>query len=403
MIDYLDKLKRALLKKITIFFIIFFIISALFLFIPLRENGLHSLLIYESVYCLIYTMAYFFFRFMLCRIGDKTLRSQEIISRSISKNTPTIINNISHELRTPLNAIMGFAESLYDTEENLERKEALLAVKDNSDRLFSMANKLIDFFSIETGEYYIDYEYMRNEFLLENLKNIFDTEIEKKGLKLNIINEIPGHLGILTDFNALFEILEMLIENAVKFTEKGSVTIRSTYNNRTLFYSISDTGTGVPEDKKKIIFELYRQGNSEMDRNYEGQGLGLTIAEKLTEMLGGTLSLRDNCDHGTCFEVRIKADSREITTDSEKDYTFIIPIDLNGDEQIIMARSADKLTEYIKVFNSAKIRLLAEELGAVSEKFKILAERLISTADTYNELEFSQIVEKMKKGATDED
>jgi len=401
MIDYLSEIKRALLKKLFIFFVIFYLTTALFLFLILKTYSPGFIFKYELVYLIISLISFAVLRSLLGKFMRDKFGSQEPISRSIFKNTRTIINNISHELRTPLNAIMGFSASLYETEENPEKKQALFAIKENSDRLFSMAKKLIDFSSIETGQYILENEYIHNESLLTNLENKFSDEAKLKGLALHIINEIPDDLGIFIDFNALFEILEMLVENAIKFTDRGSVTVKSFFEKGILNYVISDTGSGVPDSKKELIFQLYRQGNSELDREYDGLGLGLTIAEKLTHMLGGTIHLTDNNDHGTCFNIQIKTEFRKRTYDEKKDSETSLPIDLNVSDKVIIGTYAEKMAEHIKVFDPVKIRQIAEDLVAENQNFKDLSDRIIRIADTYNESEFSLIIEEMKKGTVD--
>ena len=142
---YLDKIKKEFLRRFTLYFLVFFIGTFLYLFFTLRNVQTSIVLLYGTGYLTLNILYYLIFRTLFNRYFNQKLGSQEIISRSIFKNTRMVINNISHELRTPLNAILGFASNLYETETDEEKKIALEAIRNNSERLFSMAQKLIDF------------------------------------------------------------------------------------------------------------------------------------------------------------------------------------------------------------------------------------------------------------------
>lgn len=400
---YLDNFKKDFMRRYTVSFLIFFIVTVLFLFFALRNVEARIVVLCGMGYSTLNILFYFIFRKLFIKYFNQNLGSQEIIFRSIFKKTRMVINNISHELRTPLNAILGFAANLYETETDKDKKKALEAIRNNSERLFSMAQKLIDFSSIETGQYKLEKEYISNDSLLKNLENKFIREIEKKQLKINVINNISCHLLFFTDNNALFEILEMLIENAIKFTDEGSVTIESAYEDGFLKYSVCDTGRGIPADKKEQVFHLYMQGNSDLDREFEGLGLGLTIAAKLTELLGGSISLRDNSGGGSCFKIRIKCPFRESVQREDRGFNTFIPQNLTTEEKGIIRESAAELSEYIKVFDPGRIRTAAGKLGERSDRYRVLADKIIKAADTFDEAAFSRIVQEMLEGGENED
>jgi len=331
------------------------------------------------------------------------LRRKKKNSRSILQNTRIVINNISHEIRTPLNAIMGFAETLYENETDKDKKEALLAIKDNGDRLFSLAIKLIDFSSIETGQFEIKKEYFSSDSLLMVLKNKYKNQIQKKKLLFEVNNSIPENYRIYSDYGVVFEILEMLLENALKFTDSGSIIIETSYERGALICQICDTGCGVPDSKKEMIFQLYKQGNSDLNREYEGLGLGLTIAQKLTELLGGSLIMKDNENRGSCFIVNIKMPYIINEQNSGRGTSQLIPDNLSDEKKKEFKQVVYGLSDCIKVFNADKIKIICAELRKISDDFEDLSDRIKKTADTYNEAEFSQILEEMLKGIEDEE
>lgn len=402
MFEYLKLLKKELIRKISLLIVFFTLLVSVFLLFVMRNLSLQRIIVYFLIYLLINGLFYLCLNRLLKRMVNQREITRENISKSLFNNTRNIINNYSHELRTPLNAIMGFSADLYESELNSERKEALKAISENSKRLFIMAKKLIDFSSIETGQYKIVREYMKNDLLLSNLEDKFLSAIENKGLTLSIANEVPSNYSLFTDYNALFEVLEMIVENAVKFSEKGVVAITSRFENGSLNYVVCDTGPGVPDDKKEQIFELYRQVTSDLDREYEGLGLGLTIAEKLTELLGGSISLIDNHPHGSCFQVSIPTEIRETDGEFQNPYVELLPNNFKDGDRVYLRGKLEKLAEFTIVFNPGRIRILAEELATEHKKYKNLADRIIKAADTYDEAEFLQIIEAMIKGTADE-
>jgi signal transduction histidine kinase len=334
---------------------------------------------------------------------EASFNSQDQISLSVFKKTRMIINNVSHEIRTPLNAIMGFADNLYETEKDEQKKRSLLAIKTNSDRLFAIARKLIDFSSIETGQFPLVRDYIHIQTLLLDLENKYRNQIEQKSLELKIINRIPANHSLFCDYNVSFEILEMLLENAIKFTQKGTITLETSYEKNQIIYSLSDTGCGIAHELKDSIFHSYRQGNSEMDREYEGLGLGLTIAEKLTHLAGGSIVLDDDYKMGARFIVTIKADSiideHQVSFNSQEIIPEKIPLEFRN----VYINAVKGLSENIKVFNPGQIRKISGELSRTSDLFSVLSRTLMKMADTYNETDFSILVGELLKGIKDED
>lgn len=403
MIEYLAKIKNTLIRKISLV-ILFYILLIAFLFLTagLRFLSTEEILLFVSLFILMSVIFFFLLRTVISKCLIDNFSNQENISRSLFKNTRNVINNISHELRTPLNAILGFSVNLYETEKNDERKKELLAIKENSERLFSMAKKLIDFSTLETGQYVLEKVYVKNELILSNLENKFAGITKDKGLAFEVNNTLPEDFEFFSDYNALFEIIEMLVENAIKFTEEGLISVNSYYEEGILNYIICDTGPGVPEDKKKLVFQLYQQGNSNLDREYEGLGLGLTIAEKLTQMLGGTIVLVDNGNKGSCFHIKFKIEPGKSKKEQNKKRIDFIPNHLSSEEMKSLRIAADNLSSCITVFNPAKIKLIAEEMVMENKKYSILSDRIINIADTFNEMEFRLIVEEIRKAASDE-
>jgi PAS domain S-box-containing protein len=218
---------------------------------------------------------------------------------------------MSHEIRTPMNAIMGLTDILLDSPITHEQKECIDAIKLSSDNLLSIINDILDFSKLESGKVSV-------EAIPFNPKEIIDAVLftlrfpaTKKGITLNFReeeNKLPEF--IIGDSVRLRQIILNLLSNALKFTEKGSVTIKSRVieeddANCKVQFEISDTGIGIPEDRISTIFESFTQASNETTRKYGGTGLGLTIVKQLTELQGGTVSVKSKLDEGSTFYVTI--------------------------------------------------------------------------------------------------
>ena len=403
MIEYLQKIKKDLSMIFLIYHLIISVSAALIIFFILKDKAPIIILNFEAIFIMLSVLVYFSISIIFKRYIEQKLSSQESISSSLFKNSKIIINNVSHEIRTPLNAIMGFTDSLYEIEKDKEKLESLLAIKNNSERLFAVAKKLIDFSTIETGQYTIEREYFDNGSLLMNLENKYSWQINQKKLDLGILNKVPGTYRIFSDYNIVFVILEMLLENAIKFTEKGYIRISSSIQNGKIIYDLCDSGCGVPDDKKGLIFQLFMQGNSDMDRVYEGIGLGLTIADKLAYILGGSIQYMDNDKRGSCFKVILHETFREVETIKTSPSINYISDNLTDSDKEYLQIAAKALSEYVKVFNREEILKISENLKEKNGKFDDICNKLIMAADTYNESEFSKIVGEMLKVIHNED
>ncbi|MDA3810435.1 MAG: hypothetical protein PF518_08920, partial [Spirochaetaceae bacterium] len=191
MIDFLAKIKKNISLLLAVYHVVISVLAAAFLFYVMRSSLIHYILFAELILLIFSVLFYKIGKYFTIKNLIYTTSSLEAISKSILKNTRMVINNISHEIRTPLNAIMGFTDSLYENEEDQIKKESLYAIKNNSDRLFSITKKLIDFSSIETGEFPIERQYFSVHSLLVNLENKYKESLLHESLQLNIINQIP--------------------------------------------------------------------------------------------------------------------------------------------------------------------------------------------------------------------
>ena len=235
-----------------------------------------------------------------------------------SNNLKTaFLNNISHEIRTPFNGILGFL-SLFQND-NLtkeEHTEYIQIINESSARLMNTINEIVEISQIQTGQVRIVKSMIHINKFCNELNAHFYLEAKNKGLSCSLHNNLPDKTeSITTDKVKLFAILSNLISNAIKFTKEGTITVELHQRANSIVFSVLDTGIGIPKDKQLMIFERFNQAEFSNTRNYEGPGLGLTIAKAYVELLGGKIWVDSEPGQGSVFYFTIphNAPKDEIT------------------------------------------------------------------------------------------
>ncbi|MEI7672920.1 MAG: ATP-binding protein, partial [Deltaproteobacteria bacterium] len=240
-----------------------------------------------------------------------------------NKYKSEFLANMSHELRTPLNSLMILSSLLMaNKDKNLTAKQLEFSRTINSAGadLLRLINDILDLAKIEAGKIELNIEDIELSRMMTDIKTRFEPLTQKKGLelKLQIDEQVPGMIS--SDYQFLGQILGNLLSNAIKFTEKGSIVL--TFSKPALedlrvigapiedvdgyiACSVADTGMGIPEDKRQLVFEAFQQADGTVRRKFGGTGLGLSISRELSRLLGGGIRLESEPGKGSKFTILI--------------------------------------------------------------------------------------------------
>ncbi len=238
-------------------------------------------------------------------------------AESSDKLKTAFLANMSHEIRTPMNAILGFSDLLKNDLHPEKKNQYLSIIQGKGKLLLQLINDIVDIAKIESDQM----EIVRHPFDFEKLMNdvqiVFSQRIKtlNKPVTIKIEKKDINHL-LVSDEIRVKQILYNLVDNAVKYTDSGEIIIAYAIIQDWLEINISDTGVGIPEDKLQTVFNRFERVNISHTKPKEGTGLGLSISKKLTELLGGQLSVKSELGKGSTFTFRIpfeKTDSNKIT------------------------------------------------------------------------------------------
>jgi PAS domain S-box-containing protein len=300
------------------------------------------------------------------------LANQELAHSNHLKDQ--FLANMSHELKTPLNAILGISEGLqkglFETISE-EQKQVIKIIYTSAQHLLVLINEILDLAKIQAGKMNLNLTQVNLQSLCNSSLNLVREQASRKKIQLEVqFNTSFSTLNV--DELRVRQILVNLLSNAVKFTpEEGKVTLSVTEDSLQgqIIFTVSDTGIGIPPENIKRLFEPFVQLDSELNRNYSGTGLGLSLVRHLSELHGGSVSVESEVDQGSRFSVRLPyTDTRLMSRQVDRSFSFHQLTDVSSSPLVLLINSNRAYLDTTASYLEAS----GYEVSSVSKKHQLL-------------------------------
>ncbi|MCB1201029.1 MAG: response regulator [Leptospiraceae bacterium] len=254
--------------------------------------------------------------FIMLDVSDRKRHEEKLsealnLAEEAAKEKAKFVSVMSHEIRTPLNSIIGNSYLLQEDLLSDEQKESVKLLRYSSEHLLSLVNDVLDFSKIEAGKLELEHRSFSLVEMIQRVAGSFRLQAQKKNIEIQFNTNESENCQLFGDEVRTRQIVSNLLSNAVKFTIEGEILISLKYHETAekdmvlVTISVSDTGIGIPAEKLESIFESFKQGGSETNRQFGGTGLGLAISRKLADLMNGSLTVKSVEGEGSQFTVEL--------------------------------------------------------------------------------------------------
>ncbi|RZJ70273.1 ATP-binding protein [Flavobacterium sp.] len=290
-------------------------------------------------------------------------------NENLLRSKTMLMATVTHDIQTPLGSVIGFTDLLQSTDPSLRQKQYIENIKHSSQYIVKLVNDLVDFSKLENNKISIEHVSFNFRDLIENTCRPLEPNATNKHIELNwdISEELDDNY--ISDPYRIRQVLTNLISNAIKFTQQGSVQVTAAIDATFIVVSVIDTGIGIAEDQQQQVFDEFTQAHAGIEKKFGGTGLGLTIAKRMLQLLGGDISLESREGQGSIFTIRVPKEKSEVKSPSfakeQRDYetNFLI-----GKKILIVDDDAMQLTLMKEIFANYPVEVAVEsDSGKVEE------------------------------------
>lgn len=352
-----------------------------------------NIYVFHDVITFFCYIGFFFFQSLIMSFRfSKQLEQSVDKANEAVKAKSEFLATMSHEIRTPMNGVIGMTSLLADTKLTAEQKSFVETIRISGDNLITIINDILDFSKIESGKMELEKQPFEIEAALESVCDLFSLKAFEKGLGLrcNIDNDIP--IIAVGDVTRIKQVILNLVNNAIKFTHNGEVLLKAKKISEqsdkiTLQIDITDTGIGIPEEKRSRLFQAFSQVDASHTRKYGGTGLGLAISKKLIELMGGTIWVESIEGLGSTFSFTIEL---ALNKEAYKPIAHLQDFSFVKDKNCLLVSDNARFTRFITL-QMQKMglnvqHLLSHQLLSKNEDFTTEIDLVILDYSVYNQV-----------------